>query len=146
MRPSTISQIGAFNALSNTTLDYLALAPSRCSGYGDPPQRTTVEPAPGRSGALIYPPLDDAWIITLAGDLNVTSTGLSTEGGYREVVEAMFAELKAAIAEAAVGPIDLVHDGGTLKVWKYGPVEQSWDDLETVCSVTFSLVVDVFAA
>jgi hypothetical protein len=145
MRPSTISQIGAFTALSNLSPDYLAIAPSRCSGFGDPPQRTTVEPAPGRPGALIFPPLDDAWVLTLAGDLVVTSTGLSAEPPYRDVVEDMYASLRDAVNAGATAPIDLVHAGGTLKVWKHSPVEQAWDDLETICSVTFSLVVDVFA-
>lgn len=145
MRPATITQIGAFTALSNTVADYLAIAPSRCSGFGDPPARTTLEPAPGIDGVLVFPPLDDAWAITLVGDLVVTSTGASSETGYRDAVEALYQSLKTAIDAGKTAAIDIVHSGGTLKVWKNGPVDQEWDDFETVCSVTFSVVVDVFA-
>lgn len=145
MRPSTISAIGAFTALSNADDDYLAIAPSRCSGFGDAPLRTTVLAAAGEDGALIFPPLDDAQIITLAGDFVVTSTGLSSETGYRDAVEALYESLVTALDAGKAAAIDLVHGGGTLKVWKNGEVDQAWDDFETVCSVTFSVVVDVFA-
>lgn len=144
MRVSTISQIGAFVAFTADDADYLALRPSKCSGF-DAPVRTTVEAAPGQDGALIFPPFDDAWILTLGGDLVVTSTGHSSESGYRDTIDVLLAELKSAIDALKTAPDDLVHGGGTLKVWKYGPVEEDWDDFETVCSVTFSLVVDVFA-
>jgi hypothetical protein len=145
MRVLTISGIGAFTALSSADADYLALRPSQCSGIGEAPIRITQEPAPGEDGALIEPPLDDAWVITLAGELVVTSTGSSSEGSYRAAVDTLLASLKTAVAAAKTAPIDLVHSGGTLKVWKYGPVDESWDDQELICSVTFSLLVDVFA-
>jgi hypothetical protein len=144
MRVSTISQIGSFTALSSASADYLALRPSKCSGM-DAPLRTTVEPAPGESGALIFPPFDDAWIITLGGELVVTSTGSSAEGSYRTAIDTLLASLKSAIDGLKTAPGNLVHGATTLKVWKYGPVEEDWDDLETVCGVTFSLIVDVFA-
>jgi hypothetical protein len=147
MRVSTISQIGAFTALAAADVgevDYLALRPSKCSGF-DPPLRTTVEAAPGLDGALIFAPYDDAWILTLNGDLVVTTTGYSVESGYREAIDALLASLKSAINALKSAPGDLVHGGGTLKVWKHGPIEEDWDDLETICSVTFSLSVDVFA-
>lgn len=145
MRYRTITQLGTFSAFTNVDDDYLALAASRCNGGGDAPVRTTVEAAPGADGALILPPLDDAQVITLAGDLVVTSTGLSVEPGYREAVEALLASLKAAIDDGKSAPISLAHSDGTLKVWKHSAVDESWDDFENVCSVTFSLIVDVFA-
>lgn len=145
MRYRTISRIGAFTALTAADGDYLALAPSRCSGGGDAPQRTTVEDAPGLDGALILPPLDGPQIIALAGDLVVTSTGLSSEPGYREAVDDLLASLRTAADALKVAPDELIHAGGTLMVWKNGPVEESWDDHETVCAVTFSVIVDVFA-
>jgi hypothetical protein len=145
VRVLTISQIGAFTALSNADADYLALRPSKCSGIGEAPVRITEEPAPGEDGALIEPPLDDAWIITLAGELVVTSTGLSSETGYRPAIDTLLASLRAAINAAKAAPIELVHSGGTLSVWKYSAVDETWDDLETICEVTFSLLVDVFA-
>lgn len=147
IRPLTISQLGAFtDLLPAAVTDYWAIRPSKCSGLGGPPQRTTVEDAPGLDGALIFPPFDGAWIITLGGELNVTSTGLSRETGYDAAVDALLADLVAAIDAAKTAPIDLVHSGGTLKVWKYGEIDVSWeDDLEAICSVTCSFVVDVFA-
>jgi len=93
---------------------------------------------------LIFPPLDDAQVITLAGDLVVTSTGHSAEDGYFDAVDALFDELKAALDLLKSAPNDLVHSTGTLKVWKNGPLDDNWSSF-WVCSVTFSLVVDVFA-
>jgi hypothetical protein len=145
MRYRTISQIGSFTALTAADVDYLAIAPSRCSGGGDAPQRTTIEDAPGGDGALIFPPLDGAQVITLAGDLVVTSTGLSVETGYREAIDTLLESLKFAVDALKTAPGVLVHSGGSLMVWKNGPVDETWDDFETICAVTFSLVVDVFA-
>lgn len=141
----SISGIGGFAALTAASADYLAIAPSRCSGGGDAPLRTTVEDAPGADGVLILPPLDGAQIITLAGDLFVTSTGHSAEAGYDAAVQALFTSLKAALDALKTAPGNLVHSGGTLKVWKYGPLDDAWDDSGHMCSVTFSLIVDVFA-
>lgn len=146
MRPSTISQIGTFTdlELGPSSLDYLALRPSKCSGF-DPPTRATVEPAPGEDGALIFPSLDDAWIMTLGGELVVTSTGQSAESGYREAIDTLLASLKDALNALKTAPDDLVAGDVTLSVWKHGPLEEDWDDLETICAVTFGLIVDVFA-
>jgi hypothetical protein len=147
IRVSTIESIGDFTDLhlDPSTLDYLALAPSRCSGLGGPSLRTVEEDAPGQGGSLILPPLDGAWIITLAGDLVVLSTGLSSESGYREAIDTLLGSLEDELDALAVAPDDLVYGGGSLKVWKHGELDVTWDDLETVCSVTFSLIVDVFA-
>lgn len=147
MRPSTISQIGAFTAFTPAAPggDHLRIAPSRCSGFGDADLRVTEEDAPSQDGSDIEPPLDSGLILTIAGDFVVVSTGLSSEAGYRDAVEAMYQSLKTAINAGKTAAIDLVHAGGTLKVWKHSKLEQGWDDLETVCSVTFSLIEDVFA-
>lgn len=145
MRPSTITQIGTFTALSiDVADDYLALRPSKCN-IGEAPIRMTQEPAPGEDGALIEPPLDDLWTPTLVGDLVVTSTGLSSEAGYREAMDTLLASLRSAVNDAKTAPQDLVHSGGTLKFWKYGPVMDAWDDFENTCEVTFSIAIDVFA-
>jgi hypothetical protein len=145
MRYRTISQIGAFTALSSSVDDYLAIAPSRCSGGGDAPTRVTEEDAPGQDGSLILPVFDGPQIITLAGDMVVMSTGLSSETGYREAIDTLVASLKSALTALKAAPDDLVHAGGTLRVWKHGELDEAWDDFETICSVTFSVIVDVFA-
>jgi hypothetical protein len=141
MRYSTISAIGDFTAFTPADTDYLLLYPPRCSGGADAPLRTTVEPAPGQPGALIFPPLDDAQIITLGGDLIITSDG--SESGYFAAIDTLFASLKSALDALKTAPDDLVHSAGTLKVWKYAPLDDSFEG--TVKSVTFSVVVDVFA-
>lgn len=141
MRYNTISQIGGFTALSAATPDYLRLDATACTGGDDPPLRTTIEPAPGVDGVLVFPPLDDAWIITLAGDLVITSAG--DEAGYLAAQDTLLASLKSALDSLKTAPGNLVHSGGTLKVWKQAPLAGSWSGI--VKSVTFGLVVDVFA-
>lgn len=138
-----ITGIGGFSALTSATTDYLALDPSRCSGLGDAGLRTTTYDAPGLDGELIFPPLDGAHIITLVGDLVVTS-GDSSMATYFTAVDTLYASLKSSIDAMKSTPGNLVSPGGTLKVWKYGPVEDEWLNF-WVCSVTFSLIVDVFA-
>lgn len=145
IRVSTITGIGDFTDLAADVADYLALAPSRCTGLGGPSLRPTEDDAPGQGGSFIEPPLDGAWIITLVGDLVVTSTGHSAETGYREAIDTLYASLDDAFEALKAAPDDLVHGGGTLKVWAHGALDPTWDDLETICSVTFSLIVDVFA-
>jgi hypothetical protein len=139
MRYSTISAIGDFTAFTPADSDYLLIVPSRCSGGADAPLRTTVEPAPGADGALIFPPLDDAQILTLAGDLVITSDG--SESGYFDAIDTLLASLKSALDALKTAPDDLVHSAGTLSVWKYAPLDTSFEG--TVMSVTFGLVVDV---
>lgn len=138
MRYSTISAIGGFTALTPATADYLRIDPARCTGGADAPLRTTVEPAPGANGVLIFPPLDDAQIITLAGDLIITSTVV--EAGYFSAVDTLLAAIKSALDALKTAPDDLVHSAGTLSVWKYAPLDTSWAG--TIMSVTFGLVVD----
>jgi len=139
-----ISAIGGFTALTDADADYVALDPARSTGLGDAALRTTTYDAPGQDGELIFPPLDGAQIITLVGDLIVTSTGLSAESGYFTAVDTLYKSLKTALDAMKTAPGDLVTPGGTLKVWKYGPAEEEWQNY-WVCSVTFSLIVDVFA-
>jgi hypothetical protein len=139
VRYSSISAIGVFTALSPATPDYLHIDPTRCSGGADAPLRTSVEPAPGADGALIFPPLDDAQILTLAGDLVITSDG--SDSGYFAALDTLITSLKAALDALKAAPDDLVHSGGTLSVWKYAPLDTSWAGITQ--SVTFGLVVDV---
>lgn len=138
MRYSTISAIGDFTALSAATADWLRLDPARCDGGADAPLRATVEPAPGVDGALVFPPLDDAQIITLAGDLMITSSG--SDAGYFSAIDTLLASLKSALDALKTAPDDLVHSGGTLSVWKYTGITTGWAGL--IMSVTFGLVVD----
>lgn len=144
VRYQSISKIGAFTALTSTSADYLAIDPSRCSGGSDAPLRVTEDDAPGLDGALIFPPFDSAQIITIAGDLFVTSTGLSSEGSYFTALDTLLASLKSALDGLKTTPGDLTHAGGTTKVWKHSPLEETWQNY-WFCSVTFGLVVDVFA-
>jgi hypothetical protein len=141
MRYSTITQIGAFTALTSSSADYLYLDPTKCTGGADAPLRTTVEPAPGLDGALILPPLDDAQIITLSGVLVITSAG--TEPGYFTAIDTLLASLKSALDALKTAPGNLVSSDGTVKVWKYAPLDTTWAGLQM--SVTFGLIVDVFA-
>ena len=140
----SISQIGAFTALTSSSADYLALDPNRCSGLGDAPLRTTIYDAPGLDGALIFPPKDGQHVITLSGDLIVTSTGLSADSGYFTAVDTLYDSLKSALDTMKSSAGSLVTPGGTLKVWKFGPLEDEWVNYWAL-SVTFSVVVDVFA-
>jgi hypothetical protein len=139
MRYGTISAIGAFTALSDASADYLRIVGDRCSGGDDAPLRTIVEPAPGLDGPLIFPPLDDAQIITLAGDLIITSA--SDEAGYIAAEDTLLASLKAALDLMKSAPDALVYSGGTLRVWKYAPIDGGRNGM--LKSVTFGLVVDV---
>lgn len=144
IRYQAITGIGSFTALSNSSSDYLALDPARCSGLGDAPLRTTVYDAPGQDGALIFPPLDGQKVITLGGDLIVTSTGSTNETGYFAAVDTLYASLKSALDSAKGSVQDLVTPGGTLKFRKHGPLDEEWVNY-WACAVTFSLIVDVFA-
>ena len=139
-----ISQIGAFTALSNADADYLALDPARCTGLGDPALRTTTYDAPGEDGELIFEAFDGAQIITLVGDLVVTSADAGTMADYFAAVDTLYGSLKSALDAMKSTAGDLVTPGGTLKVKKYGPAEDGWQNY-WVLSVTFSLIVDVFA-
>lgn len=147
--PQSITQIGDFTAIDNDWLgvglaDYLAIDPEACSGFGDAPLRTTVYDAAGQHGAFVFPPKDGALIMTVVGDLIVTSTGHSAEDGYFEAVSALYTSLKDALDALRDAPDDLVHLDGSMKVWKNGPLEPTWTSYYTM-RVTFSLVQDVFA-
>lgn len=141
MRYSTISQIGAFTALNGATSDYLYLDPARCSGGADAGLRTTEEPAPGQDGALILPAFDDVWPIVLGGPFVIRSA--TTETGYIAALDTILASLKSALNALKAAPDDLVHSGGTLKVWKHNALETTFQNAQM--TVTFGLVVDVFA-
>lgn len=143
-RPDSITAIGSFTALTDADADYLAIDRRVCSGFGDADPTTDTEPAPGQDGALIFPPLDDGQILTIVGDLVVTSTGLSAEAGYEAAVDSLYAELKSAVNDGKTAPIDITHTGGTVKVWKHSRIDTAWPEF-WVCRVTFSVIVDLFA-
>lgn len=146
MIPDTISQIGGFTAFTFADApDYFAIDPTACTGCDDADLRTTIEDAPGQSGGLILPPFSSAQIMAIVGDLVVTSTGNSNETGYRAALETLFQLLKTSIDALMVAPDDLVHSGGTLKVWKQSKVEGTWPTFWTR-RVTFGLAVDLFAS
>jgi hypothetical protein len=141
MRYSTIDTLGTFTAFDITSTDYLRLDPTKCTGGEDPPLRTTIEPVPGGDGALILPPFDDAWIITLAGDLIITSAG--DDVGYFEAQDTLLASLLSALEALKTAPDVLSSSSGDLMVWKYAPIDSSYQG--ALKSVTFGLVVDVTA-
>ena len=148
--PQSISAIGAFTALNNPYLDngladYLAIDPSACTGLGDAPLRTTAFPAAGEDGVNIFAPKDDALIMSIVGDLIVTSTGPSNEPGYFPAVVALYQELKTAIDALKAAPASLVHSAGSMKVWKQSEIDPTFTSYWTI-RVTFSLIQDVFAA
>lgn len=138
MRYSTITAIGDFTALSPASTDWLFLDPAQCTGGGDATLRTNVEDAPGTDGVLVFPPLDGAQIITLAGKLLIGSAG--DDAGYFAAEDALFASLKSALDALKTAPDDLAHSGGTLSVWKYSAIDSGREGI--LKTVTFSLVVD----
>lgn len=141
MRYSTITAIGGFTDLTDSSTDYLRLIADRCTGGDDAPMRTTVEDAPGQDGVLIFPPLDTAQVITLAGDLIINSA--SDEAGYITAEDTLLAALKAALDALKAAPDTLTWSGGSVKVWKYSEIAGSRQGM--LKGVAFGLVVDVFA-
>lgn len=137
-----ISAIGAFTALTNASADYLALDPARCTGLGDAALRTTTYDTPGADGELIFPALDGQQVFTLVGDLVVTST--NDISAYFTALDTLYNSLKSALDTLKAAPGDLVTPGGTMKVWKFGPLEDEWQNF-WVASVTFSLIRDLSA-
>jgi hypothetical protein len=138
VRYSTINQLGTFTAFDISSVDYLRLVPGRCTGGADADVRTTEEDAPGQHGVLVFPPLDGAQIITLSGDFSINSGGDPFAAN-----DTILASLRTALNLLRAAPGNLVHSGGTLKVWKHAKIEDSWQG--ALLSVTFSVVVDVFA-
>lgn len=142
MRYATISGIGTFTALDPSATDWLRIDPNRCTGGTDQPLRTTVEPAAGQDGAIVLPALNDAQIITLGGDLMI---GSATDGGtaWYAALDTLLASLKTALDALKAAPGNLVSNDGTVSVWKYAPIDTSYQG--ALMGVTFSVVVDVFA-
>lgn len=139
MRYGSIGTIGTFDALSpGAATDFLHVVPARCSGGGDAPLRTDYEEASGQDGIFVFPPFDDAQIITLAGDLVIRSAG--DESGYLDAIDTLYASLKAALDAMKAAPDTLTHSGPDLLVWKYAPIVESWND--ALMQVTFGLIVD----
>ena len=147
--PQSITAIGTFTALDNSYLnagltDYLAIDPTACSGFGDAALRTTIYDAPGEDGELIFPPKDGALIMSIAGDLVIGSADPGSAAAYVNAQTTLYQNLKAALDALKTAPANLVHSAGSMKVWKYGPVDPSFSSYWTM-RVTFSLIQDVFA-
>lgn len=138
MRPETITAIGDFTALTDSDTDYLAIDPGRCSGVDDAPLRTTVYPKAGTDGAFVFPPLDDAQILTLCGAAIINSAGEPDD--YRDAVETLFQSLLSALNAMKAAPDALVHTDGSVDVRKHSAAEKSWEG--AVCFFTFAVVVD----
>ena len=138
----TISQIGALTELSQAVQDdWLAFDPQACKGAAGPNYRSTVEPAPGADGAFVFDDLDDAWLLTLVGDLMVTSNGLSTEGDYFGAVRILMGTIKSALDTLKTSTGNLVHSGGTETCKAIGALDDTWTSFWT-CRVTFQLAVN----
>lgn len=137
MRAETITAIGGFTALTDSTTDYLAIDPGRCSGEGDAPLRTTLIPKAGADGVFVFPPFDDAQIITLCGAAIINSTG--EPDTYRAAVETLFQLLRTALNAMKASTGTLTHTGGSSTIRKHAPLEKSWEG--PVCFFTFSVVV-----
>jgi hypothetical protein len=138
--PQTITAIGAFTALSSATADYLQLDPQRCSLPANGTARTTVEPKAGADGVFVELALEGEQILTLGGDLIVTSNGNSSEAGYFTAVATLIASLKTALDALKAADANLVHAGGSTPVRWYSALEPTWQNF-FACSVTFGLVV-----
>src|SRR4051812_28681698 len=98
--PQSITAIGTFDKFDNSFLhagktDYVAIDPSACSGFGDPPPRTTIYDAPGVDGALIYPAKDGGLQMTIVGDIVIGSS--DTTSGSLAATVTLYQELKASL-------------------------------------------------
>ena len=147
--PQSITAIGTFTALDNSYLnagltDYLAIDPSACTGFGDAPLRTTAYPAAGEDGVNIFPPKDDALIMSLVGDLVIGSAAPGSVSAYLTAQTTLYQSLKSALDALKAAPADLVHSAGSMKVWKQSEIDPTYTSYWTM-RVTFSLIQDVFA-
>lgn len=140
--PQTITGIGSFSALTWASADWLAIDPARCSIPGQGEARTTVENKSGADSVFVEDAFEGAQILTLVGDLVVTSTGLSSEGTYFAAVSTLLGSLKTALAAMKTADANLVHSGGSTACRWYTPLEPTWINY-WVCSVTFGLLVHV---
>lgn len=138
--PQTITAIGTFSKLDSTDSDYLSIDPQRCSLPADGVARITVEEKAGADGVFVEPAYEGAQILTIGGDLIVTSNGNSSESGYFTAVGTLIGELKTALDALKTADDDLVHAGGSTAVRWYSALEPSWTNF-WVCTVTFGLVV-----
>jgi hypothetical protein len=136
VRWNSISAIGTLTDVNTSSGDCLIPIPARCKRARS--LRTTVEDAPGDDGALVFPPLDGAEILTIGGILRIRSA--TSESGYLSAVDTLLATIDTALLALKAAPDDLVHSGGTLSVWLYAHLDEAWDN--ALMNVTFSLVVE----
>lgn len=138
--PQTITAIGSFSKLTSADADYLQIDPARCALPADGEARVTVEDKAGADGVFVEDAFEGAQILTLAGDLVVTSNGNSSESGYFTAVSTLLGDLKTALDALKTADGNLVHSGGSTLVRWYAKLEPTWSNFY-VCSVTFGLVV-----
>ena len=148
--PQSITAIGTFTALDNPYLaagltDYLSIDPTACTGFGDAPLRVTAYPAAGEDGVNIFPPKDDALIMSIVGDLVIGSADGDDNAAYLAAQTTLYQSLKTALDALKAAPASLVHSAGSMKVWKQGQLDPGFTSYWTM-RVTFSLIQDVFAA
>lgn len=139
--PQLITAIGTFTALSAADDDYLALDPKRCSIPAQGVARTTIENKAGADDAFIEDALEGAQVLTLGGDLTITSNGNSSEAGYFTALGTLLDSLKSALDALKTADDDLVCNSVNIPVRWYSALEPSFADSFWVCSVTFGLVV-----
>lgn len=138
--PQTITAIGTFTALTSASANYLQLDPQRCSLPANGLARTTVEAKPGADSAIVEDAFEGEQILTLGGDLVVTSNGNSSEAGYFTALGTLLGSLKTALDALKTADDNLVHAAVNTPVRWYAPLEPTWTNYY-VCAVTFGLVV-----
>jgi hypothetical protein len=138
--PQTITAIGTFTALTDAAADYLALDPQRCSLPAQGVARTTIEHKTGADSAYVEDAFEGEQILTLGGDLVVTSNGDSSQSGYFTAVGTLLGSLKTALDALKTADDNLVHAGVSTPVRWYAALDPTWTNF-WVCSVTFGLVV-----
>lgn len=130
---SSISAVGSFTDVNTDAPPFWFVDPARCSGGDGPDLRSPTEAKSGTDGVMIFPRLDDAWVITLGGPIVGT--------GDPEDTEDLIAALKAALDAMKATPDALVHPGGSLDVMYHSRLDVGWDGGLKV--VTFGLIVVV---
>lgn len=110
MQYSTITAIGALEAVNRYDMDALILEREMCSGLEMADVRTDDEDAPGQSGILAFPRFFGGQPITLGGRLNIVSTG--ADGAWQDACDTLEAAIISALTAMMSAPDDIVWTGG----------------------------------
>lgn len=138
--PQLITAIGTFTKLTAADADYLRIDPQRCSLPANGTARVTVEAKPGADSAIVEDAFEGEQILTLGGELVVTSNGNSSESGYFTALGTLLGDLKTALDALKTADANLVCNAVSTPVRWYAPLEPTWENYY-VCAVTFGLVV-----